>query len=226
MLLSEDLKNFSYGNTHDELKWIDVQQHAASILNKSDKVVFVTPEEIERGTDLVNEAREGGFEVVTIPSNLRDKLHERNQLEQERNPGNTDNLIRTFTHFQEERSDNFEFKFISPHELDYSEREVWNILNEVLNIIGGKPYNVKEISISETMERDSYTFRAAAGLWRPQEKQIIIKRDILKQGKARFIAVLLHEIAHAISGATDATRSFETELTRLLGVVGAKAISS
>lgn len=225
-LLSADLKNFSYGNTHDELKWIDVQQHAASILNKSDKVVFVTPEEIERGTDLVDEARQGGFDVVTIPSNLRDKLHERNQLEQSKNPENTDNIIRIFTQFREERSDNFEFKFISFNDLDYSEKEVWNTANKILNLIGGKPHNVKEIVISETMERDSYTFRPAAGLWRPQEKQIIIKREVLKQGKARFIAVLLHEIAHAISGASDATRSFESELTRLLGIVGAKAVTN
>ena len=42
----------------------------------------------------------------------------------------------------------------------------------------------------------------------------------------RFVAVLLHEIAHAKSGANDATRAFETELTNMLGTIGIKAIES
>lgn len=223
--LTQDLRNYSYGNTHDELKWIDVQQHAAATLNKYQKVVFVTSEEIEKGTDLVEEARQGGFEVVTVPTNLRDKLQERNNIEQEKNPENTENIVRTFTQFQTERSNNFEFNFISPQDFNYSEKEVWSILPKILNILGGKPNNVNEILVSESMERDSYTFRPAAGLWRPNEKQIIIKRSILSEGKSRFIGVLLHELAHSISGATDASRAFENELTRLLGIYGAKALS-
>jgi hypothetical protein len=42
--------------------------------------------------------------------------------------------------------------------------------------------------------------------------------------KRNFLGILLHEIAHAISGATDATRAFESELTRLLGILSKKAI--
>ncbi len=224
-LLTQDLRNYSYGITHDELKWIDVQQHAASILNKYQKVVFVTSEEIEKGVDLIDEARKGGFEVVAVPSNLRDKLQEKNDQELEKNPENPENIVRTFTQFQTERSNNFEFDFVSIDRLNYSEKSIWKLVPEILTIIGGKPFNVNEIVISEVMERDSYTFRAAEGLWRPNEKQIVIKRSILSESKSKFIGVLLHELAHAISGATDATRSFESELTRLLGVFGEKSLN-
>lgn len=225
-LLTKDLRGYSFGSTHDELKWLDVQQHAASTLNKYQKVIFVTSEEIEKGTDLVEEARQGGFEVVTVPTNLRDKLQERNNLEFEKNPDSSENIIRTFTQFQTERSNNFEFNFVSPSRLNYSEKSIWDLVPEILTIIGGKPHNVNEIVISETMESDPYTFRPAAGLWRSGEKQIIIKRNVLTEGKSRFIGVLLHELAHAISGATDATRAFESELTRLLGIFGEKSLNN
>lgn len=43
MRLIEDLKEYSSGNMHDELKWVDVQKHAIKILNSKEKVVFLTP---------------------------------------------------------------------------------------------------------------------------------------------------------------------------------------
>ena len=81
-----------------------------------------------------------------------------------------------------------------------------------------------EVLISETMQRDEVTFQPADGLWVSGEQKIIIRRSVL-QSTERFVAVLLHEVAHAISGATDATRRFESELTRLLGIMGTKAVN-
>jgi len=210
--LSADLSRYSYGNSHDELKWIDVQQHAASILNNFKKVVFVTAEEIERGTDLVNEARFGGSEIVVIPTNLRDKIAEQNATE------DNDNRVRIFSQYVGERNENYEFKFIPDNELTLSEKNVWKNKDAILSIIGGKPQNVTEILVSETMKKDEYTFRACDGVWDGSGK-IIIKRSVLIN-EERFIAVLLHELAHAISGFTDSTREFESELTRLLGIFG------
>lgn len=57
------------------------------------------------------------------------------------------------------------------------------------------------------------------------KKRIILKRNILSNRK-RFTDVLLNELAHARSGATDATRIFEDELTNMLGEIGLKAIDS
>ena len=216
--LSAELSQYSYGSSHDELKWIDIQQHAAKILNNFKKVVFVTAEDIERGTDIVNEARLGGFDVVTIPNNLRDKIAEQNEEE------DTDNRVRIFTEFVQERNDNFEFKFVQPSELTYTEIEIWKYKDKIFGLIGGKPWNVREVLISETMQRDEVTFQPADGLWVSGEQKIIIRRSVL-QSTERFVAVLLHEVAHAISGATDATRRFESELTRLLGIMGTKAVN-
>lgn len=216
--LSTDLSQYSYGNNHDELKWIDVQEHAAKVLNKYKRVVFVTSEEIERGTDLVNEAREGGAEIVIIPSNLRDKIAEQNVDE------NEENRVRIFTEFIQERSDNFEFKIISKKDLTHSERETFSKIDVIFDIIGGKPNNIQSVIISETMQKDNTTFMQAAGIWDSENQRIIIWRPILRN-EAKFLGVALHEIAHAISGATDATRVFESELTRLLGIFSKAAIS-
>lgn len=52
-----------------------------------------------------------------------------------------------------------------------------------------------------------------------------IRRDQLKS-LPDFGGVLLHEVAHARSGHGDVTRGFETELTELLGVASAVAVSN
>lgn len=217
--LSSDLSQFSYGNSHDELKWIDVQEHAAKILNKYKRVVFVTAEEIERGTDLVNEARQGGAEIVVIPNNLREKIAEQNENEDE------ENKVRIFTEFVHERHGNFEFNFVNETDLSYAEKEIFVKKDKIFEIIGGKPSNIYSIVISETMQKDNITFMQCDGLWEGANNRIIIWRPVL-QNQERFLAVMLHEMAHAISGATDATRIFESELTRLLGIFGKRAISN
>jgi len=197
-----------------------VQQHAAQILNNySDQVVFVTAEEIEQGTDLVDEARQGGSEIVVIPRNLRDKIaaHNINSDDGEK--------VRIFSEFVSERNKNFEFKFIPTADLSLSEKMVLSKKEKIFSLIGGKPSNVKEILISETMQKDDYTFRPAEGLWTHTNGRITIKRSVLND-EERFIAVLLHELAHATSGATDATRRFESELTKMLGVFGNAALNS
>jgi hypothetical protein len=218
-ILSNDLSQFSFGNNHDELKWIDVQNHAAKILNKYKEVVFVTAQEV-RQTDLVEEAEQGGKTVVVIPDNLRDKIIEENEKIED-----PENKVQVFKEFVQQRNDNFEFKFIPVYEMSFSERNIFALKDRLFQIIGGKPFNVKEILVSETMQRDEYTFRPAVGLWQPSEQRIIILRSQLNNNSA-FLGTLLHELAHAISGASDATRKFESELTRLLGIVCNKAITN
>ena len=97
--------------------------------------------------------------------------------------------------------------------------------DKLFQIIGGKPYNIKSVVVSETMQKDNMTFSQAAALWEPANQRIIIWRPKLKD-EQEFLGILLHEISHAISGATDATRAFESELTRLLGIFSKRAISS
>jgi hypothetical protein len=186
------------------------------MLNNYEKVVFVTTDEIASSPDLVDEAKSGGFTMVNIPSNLKDKIQ-----------GQTDvggNVIREFGQFKIERNENFVFKFVQFNELNEVEKQNYNLVLKVFDLIGGKPTNIQKVMVSETMQRDDYNFRPSEGLHQSSEQRIILKRSILSD-KKRFIAVLLHELAHAKSGATDATRAFEDELTNMLGEVGLKAIT-
>jgi hypothetical protein len=90
-------------------------------------------------------------------------------------------------------------------------------------LIGGRPKNVKQILISETMRLDPVGFGEASGLYEPDTGRLIIKRDQLKNLQT-YAGTLLHEVAHAISGASDTSVDFELELTHLLGMVASKAI--
>jgi hypothetical protein len=215
--LVDDFKNYSNGTTHDELKWIDVQEHAVKMLNNYEKVVFVTTDEIASSPDLVDEVKSGGFTMVNIPANLKDKIQGQSDV--------GGNVIREFDQFKIERNENFVFKFIRFEQLNGIEKENFSLVLKLFDLIGGQPSNIRDILISETMQRDDYNFRPSDGLYQRIEQRIVIKRSILSD-KKRFIAVLLHELAHAKSGATDATRAFEDELTNMLGEIGLKAITT
>jgi len=256
-ILINDLQNFTYGKKHDELNWIDVQEHATKIYSKVEKVVFATSSDIEGSSDIIEEVKDTGHKLVVIPENLKEKVHGSStekmtllsEKEIEDNPKlvddleesghqviivpeeikeksvetNTGNVINDFSHYVDQRNENFQFKFIHPNQLNQIEKHNYNLLNDILSLIGGKPNNIDEFLISETMQRDNYSFNPAEGLYQSLERRIIIKRSVLND-KRRFIEVLLHEIAHAISGASDATRDFEEELTKMLGIVGNKAL--
>ncbi len=47
--LVRDLQNFESGDMHDELKWLDVQEHAVKILNARKRAVFLTPRTLGTG---------------------------------------------------------------------------------------------------------------------------------------------------------------------------------
>lgn len=216
--LVADLKNYETGSIHDELNWIDVQEHAVKILNAVEKVVFFTPMELRDESMMVDEAKQAGYEVVAIPQTLRERIR-----------GATDisgKPIRDMTQFSRDYQDSFEFKFISPAELTAAERIVLDKTDAILRLIGGKPPSVKEIRISETMRKDMGSFVDREGAWEPGKGRIVIKRSAL--GDLRnYAGTLLHEVAHSTSGAEDVDRTFELELTRLLGLttsIGLKVV--
>jgi hypothetical protein len=61
----------------------------------------------------------------------------------------------------------------------------------------------------------------AVGVWEPAERWIVIRRDQLLALES-FAGTVLHETAHAISGASDVSIDFELALTDLLGKLGAR----
>ena len=78
--LVNDLKHFETGSLHDELKWTDVSVHATKILNSVSKVVFLTPSELMKAPKYVDEAKNAGYQIVTIPENVRDKISGQSDL--------------------------------------------------------------------------------------------------------------------------------------------------
>jgi hypothetical protein len=61
------------------------------------------------------------------------------------------------------------------------------------------------------------------GCWDPDRREIVIHRRQLRAA-ATYLGTLLHEAAHALTGAADSTREFENVLTEYLGVATARLL--
>ena len=72
---------------------------------------------------------------------------------------------------------------------------------------------IRTILISETMRLEG--LEEAVGVWEPREERIVIKRSQLRSLRD-YAATLLHETAHATSGAIDISARFEDERSRTL----------
>jgi len=215
--LVNDLKGYHTGEMHDELKWIDVQEHSVKLLNAFERVVFFTPEELMYAKNMVDEAKTSGYQVITIPENLRQRIQGLKDI--------SGNRVRDLSQFYSEYYESFEFRFVDPNDLTLQERENFRKTDKILNLIGGKPRKIREIKISETMRKEIGSFVERAGVWEESTGRIIIKRSQLKD-IAGYAGTLIHEVAHAVSGTTDVSREFENELTSLLGIVVSRALNS
>ena len=214
--LIDDLQKMEQGTSHDEILWLDIQQHAVNILSTKKEALFVTPSELQDSFYVIDEAQSRGLEIITITETLREKIRNTSDI--------SGNPIRDIDYFNQEIVQSFEFKFIKPKYLEISERRIFNLKDKIFEIIGGKPHKILKVKISETMRKDPMTFREVSGLWEESTGSIIIKRDQLTHIRD-FCGTMLHEIAHCISGSEDVSRTFELELTRLLGLLCSKIVN-
>ncbi len=215
--LTNDLGRFESGEIHDELKWLDVQQRAVQILNAQKKVVFLTPLQLASENFIVDEARRSGFTIIAIPENLSQRIKGLQDI--------AGTPIRDLDRFHSEYTESFEYKFVDSKDLNPDERRIFAMTDRLFQLLGGKPPIIKAIAISETMRKEINSEAETTGVWDPATGTIIVKRSQLKNTESYF-ATLLHEVAHAISGSTDVSRDFEAQLTKLLGLLAAKAIES
>lgn len=212
-LLVNDLQEFGTGKCHDELRWTDIAAHASLILNSQEKVIFMSSEELINNKTVADRAERDGYHIVTVPTNVLAKIS-----------GQTDLIGKKVTdvrQFNENWAKSFEFKYVNPQDLSPNEQRVFNSTDKILQLIGGQPRNVAAIRISETMRPSSCGNVNPIGLW--QAPNIIIKRSGLGNISS-YAGTLLHEVAHATSGAGDSTHQFEDQLTYYLGRVAAKAL--
>ena len=135
-----------------------------------------------------------------------------------------DDTITTLERFAAEWNDRVVIEPIDPTELETHERTVLDLAGDVLALIGRRR-DEWDVVVSETLHLTPDGTETARGLWDPSQRRIVIHRSCLASGEL-FVGTLLHEIGHAITGATDLTARFEDGLTDLLGTVGNRAVIS
>ncbi|MBU2819310.1 hypothetical protein HF282_17780 [Acidithiobacillus ferrooxidans] len=206
--IAKNLKDLSNGTQRDELNWVDVQRHAVKILNTTGQYLFISAEDAMDHPDTIDHARAAGLDILILPEQLAQGLG--NMRDQVGNP------IRDLGEFVEEYNRSFQFSFIAPEHLTQSEQSVHALTSKIVVLFGGKPKQVKDIRISETMRQDLGNDATTQGCWDPQSQCIVISRRTLGS-MAGYAGVLVHELIHARSGYSDVTRDFENALTDAIG---------
>lgn len=213
--LVDEFQRFDEGTAGEELGWKPIRLHAAKLMNAKRNVVFTTVDEQRRRRDLVDHAEQDGYEVVTVPENIRDELKEVSDVE--------GGEMRDLDVYETEYEESFQYDWVGEDRLSNSERTVWESRNDILGLLD-RPPRIKEIRISETMRITGGEDWKTRGTWEPRKQRIVIHRPVLKH-PIDFAATLLHEVAHPKSGnAPDQTREFERALTDILGEVAVAAL--
>lgn len=213
--LASDLAEFATGKNHDENTWVDVSLHACKVLNASERVVFVTAAQNYTGAGLISRAKADGYRIVVVPETVSLKLPTVEDVD--------GNAIRDLIQYGNEWNASFDYQFVDPSDLTPGEHAVFALAEKTLGLLPQEASRVEAVRISETMRIDSYDGNEAVGVWDEGTRHIIIKRTQLHHAEG-FLATLLHEIAHAYSGAPDVDEGFEDALTHLLGRTGAAAL--
>lgn len=213
-LLIEEILDRGRGPMPDEMQWIEIAQMALTLLHQRDAVLFVVEHELHSHPDVIDHARADGLKIVIVSNAEKAKL-----VEQARSGGVE---VRTLENYVVEFNQSFQYRFVDPDDLTDKEKAVFALTSDLFALIGVEGDRQPDVRISETMRigRDD-----TEGVWDTDLDAIVIKRAKLKIPKS-YAATLLHETAHAMTGAVDATREFENVLTRYLGTTGSAALDA
>lgn len=216
--LVEDLQEFGTGNKHDELSWDEISMYASQKMSQlHKKTTFVTASDLQNNPSLIDEMQKSGYNPVVVSDNIISKMEDYNT------GAKNGETLTTARQYMKEEQERFVPVPIDINTLTIQEKEVYNKTDSILNLIGGIPRIVKEIIIVERLYESELFRGTALGLWNPADKKILIKRSQLKSIKD-YSGTLLHECAHAISGAGDVSRDFESELTDIIGMISSKLV--
>ncbi|WP_410626352.1 hypothetical protein [Amycolatopsis sp. cmx-8-4] len=214
--LADDLAEFATGRMHDELSWREITLHACTVLATHEKVVFVTPSELQEGTPQLRYAEQEGYRLVTVSGEVSAKLNQQTDFDGK--------PLLDLSGYREAWNDSFVFTLVSTAELTPRENSVYALTDAVARLAGIdlRRAGVQSVVISETMRLD-VTGESTLGLWEPGENRIVIHRSQLA-GAAAYCATLLHELTHAVSGESDNSLEFEAALTAMLGKIALQAL--
>jgi hypothetical protein len=207
--LAKQVAARAQGTQRDEMQWIEVSQKALNVLHMREKVTFMTEAEMAMHPHVLDNMRRDGYQVVVVDDAQKGKLE-----------AQEDGGLRTLEGYVDEYNESFSYAFVEPAELSAAERGVLEQSGAVLALIGTAPGEGPPVLISETMR---VGLDATQGVWDSELGAIVIKRSQLSTLQS-YAATLLHEAAHARSGAVDATREFESVLTDYLGRTSAAAL--
>lgn len=199
------------GTQCDEMQWIDVSQRALNILHDREKVTFVTEQEMSLHPHVIDNMRQDGYEVVIVDEAQKGKLESQAELGEK---------VRTLEGYVTEYNESFDYEFVEPDQLQPHEQEVLSSTSALLRLIDIADSRAPRVLVSETMRVGLDT---TAGVWDGDLGAIVVKRSEL-QSLSSYAGTLLHEAAHALTGAVDATRYFESVLTNYLGLTATAAL--
>ena len=199
------------GEQCDEITWSEIAQVGIEALAKRDNnAVFVTEREMLYNPDEMERMRMEGRNIIVSNERDRGKIQ-------------TEDAV-TFSSYVQDFKDSFEFDYVEPDSLSASERKVFDKTDSIMKMVGWTDEDMPEILISNTLQKETDTSSgilltfSAIGLYEPVYHRITILRSQLGSLQS-YAGTLLHEAAHAASGATDATRAFESQLTDYLGII-------
>lgn len=214
--LADDLAEYVTGRMHDELSWKDVTVHACTVLASHEKVVFVTPAELQAGSPQLRYAEDEGYQLVTVPDDISTRLRSATDIEGQ--------PIFNLDGYREAWNDSFTFRFVEPGDLTTGELATYKLTEPLVALarLSHHHTRVGTVLISETMRLDD-SGDSVAGLWEPEHNRIVIRRDQLADPRA-YCGTLLHELTHAASGYPDNSLDFENALTTTLGHIAVEAL--
>jgi len=214
--LVKDLEAVTRGSGSDESGWQDISLQACCLLQSREKVVFITSDDLAWRGAAIQHAQMDGYRPVVIPETIAKKLP--SLMDTSGNP------LRDIGEYMKAFNESFEFSWVDPASLSVAEQEAWASRGALLTCAGRHARQVKDVRLSQTMRLNELAGEVTA-LWDAEMGRIVIKRSQLTNVEV-FAASLLHEVAHASSGADHAHPVFEDALSTLLGIFGAASVAT
>ena len=165
---------------------------------------------------MVDRAGDDGRTVITLPTTIALKLNTVRDI--------AGDSMQSLDQFATEWADTVEYTFIADSALTGAERAIYKRWRDIAAASGGLPKAFRELKISETMRPSVAEGFNPVGFWEPATGRVIIHRSQLAS-LSRFAGTLLHELTHARTGFDDISREFESELTKVIGLLAAATLS-
>lgn len=215
--LVNDMKRTTTGNRHDEVTWTEVSMYVAGIISReTPNAVFVSVNDCNNNPGMIEGMKLDGLTPIMVDDKLITRINNNN------NGADTNGIINTANEYVKKDCLNFNPVPTDINTLTPTERSVYEKTNDILRLIGGKPINVKDIIIADSIyDTDKQNVQ---GAWVKDKEIIVIRRSELLNIMS-YAGTLIHECCHAVSGADDATIKFENKLTDVIGYVVANVIT-